>query len=204
MTRRVLVLHGLWMPRASMAWHARRLRRAGYAPQLFGYGAVTGGPAAAMPGLLARLQDPVDILAHSLGGLLAVRALQAHPELPVGRIVCLGSPLCGSAAATGMARRPFGAASLGRSARLLRRGCKPWAGPGGLGMIAGNLPMGFGRFFGGFSEPNDGTVAVSETRLEGLADHVVLPTSHSGLLVSKDASRQALHFLGHGRFAPPA
>lgn len=204
MSRRVLLLHGLWMPRASMAWHARRLRRAGYEPQLFGYGTVSGGPAAAMPGLLARLRDPVHILAHSLGGLLAVRALQAHPELPVGRIVCLGSPLCGSAAATGMARRPFGAASLGRSARLLRRGCRPWTRTGELGVIAGDLPMGFGRFFGGFADPNDGTVAVAETRLDGLADHVVLPTSHSGLLVSKDASRQALHFLQHGRFAPPA
>ena len=53
-------------------------------------------------------------------------------------------------------------------------------------------------------EPNDGTVAVEETRLSGLADHAVIPTSHSGLLFSEEAARLALSFLGEGRFAPQA
>ena len=200
MTDRVLLLHGLWMPRASMAWHARRLRRAGRTPHIFSYATVAGGPEAALPALVEHLREPTDVIAHSLGGLVVVHALQANPDLPVGRIVCLGSPLCGSAAAGGMARLPLGAASLGRSAGLLRRGCDPWRGPGELGMIAGSTALGLGQVFGHFQGRSDGTVAVAETRIDGLADHVTVRASHTGLLLSAAAADQAVAFLRGGRF----
>lgn len=199
--RRVLLLPGLWMPRASMRWHAHRLRQAGYAPHLFGYAPVTRGPDAVIPALAEALRTPTDVVAHSLGGLLALRTLQRYPDLPVGRVVCLGSPLAGSAAAGGLANRALGAACLGRSADLLRAGCPDWQGNAQVGVVAGAQPLGLGQFFGHFPGPNDGTVAVEETRLSGLADHTVIPTSHSGLLFSEDASKLALRFLGEGRFA---
>ena len=44
-------------------------------------------------------------------------------------------------------------------------------------------------------------MAVAETRLPGLADHVVIDASHSGLLVSAEAARLAVGFLRDGRFA---
>lgn len=199
--RRVLLLPGLWMPRASMRWHAHQLRQAGYAPQLFGYAPVTRGPDSVIPALAEALRTPTDVLAHSLGGLLVLRTLQLHPELPVGRVVCLGSPLAGSAAASGLASRALGASCLGRSAELLRSGCPDWAGHAQVGVVAGDRPLGLGQFFGRFPGPSDGTVAVTETRLPGVADHVVVPASHSGLLFSDDAARLALQFLGQGRFA---
>ena len=199
--RRVVLLHGLWMPRASMQWHARQLRKAGRVTHIFSYATVAGGPEAAVPALLAELQQPCDIVAHSLGGLVAVHALQQQPALPVRRVVCLGSPLCGSAAASGMARLPLGAAALGSSAGLLRDGCPVWAGPAELGMVAGEVAHGLGQVFGHFEGRSDGTVAVAETRIEGLADHVVLPVSHSGMLLSPAVARQVVHFLDHGRFA---
>ncbi|WP_228076583.1 esterase/lipase family protein [Novilysobacter ciconiae] len=198
--RRVLLLHGLWMPSACMAWHARRLRRAGFDPQLFGYDTVGGGPARAIPGLVEALRDPADVLAHSLGGLIAVRALEREPGLPVRRVVCLGTPLAGSAAATGMAQLPLLRGFLGRSARLLRRGCHAWEGDAELGVVAGNSGLGLGRFFGDFAGASDGTVAIAETCVPGLADHIVLPTSHSGMLVSAPVSRQVIAFLRTGRF----
>lgn len=201
--RRVVLLHGLWMPRISMRWHARQLRRAGYHPVLFGYAGVAGGPGAAMSALRALLSEPADILAHSLGGLIAVQTLEQDPGLPVRRVVCLGSPLCGSAAARGMARLGLGSLSLGRAAGLLRTGCAPWQGPAQLGVVAGNLGLGLGRVFGHIQGGNDGTVAVEETRLPGESDHIVLPTSHSGMLLSPDVSAQAIHFLAHGRFIHP-
>ena len=199
--RRIVLLHGLWMPRASMQWHARQLRRAGHDPHIFSYATVAGGPEAAVPALLAELQEPCDILAHSLGGLVAVHALQQQPDLPVRRVVCLGSPLCGSAAAAGMARLPLGATALGSSAGLLRDGCPAWTGAAELGMVAGEVAHGLGQVFGHFAGRSDGTVAVAETRIEGLADHVVLPVSHSGMLLSPAVAHEAAHFLAHGRFA---
>ena len=57
-------------------------------------------------------------------------------------------------------------------------------------MIAGHVPHGLGALFAGFHEEHDGTVAVGETRLDGLTDHVVVAASHSGLLFSHDAVEQ--------------
>lgn len=198
--RRVLLLHGLWMPLAAMAWHARQLRAAGFAPELLGYDSVGGGPSGAMPALVDSLREPAHIVAHSLGGLIAARALECEPGLPIGRLVCLGTPLAGSAAASGMARLPLLRRCLGRSAHLLRRGCQPWQGSVELGVIAGSSGRGMGRFFGRLSGANDGTVAIAETRLPGTADHVVLPVSHSGMLLSPAVSRQVIAFLHSGRF----
>lgn len=200
MTRRVVLLHGLWMPGLSMAWHARQLRKAGFDPHVFAYRAVSDGPQAVVAALLEHLREPADILGHSLGGLLALRALQQNPQLPVRRLVCLGSPLCGSAAATGLARRLLPAAALGRAAGLLHQGCTPWQGRAHIGAIAGNVRFGLGRLFSGDGGEGDGTVAVAETRLPGLNDHVLVPASHSGLLVSAQASQQAIAFLRHGAF----
>jgi hypothetical protein len=50
-------------------------------------------------------------------------------------------------------------------------------------------------------EPNDGTVAVEETKLPGIKDHIELPVSHTGLLVSAAVASQTAFFLRHGEFA---
>ena len=67
-------------------------------------------------------------------------------------------------------------------------------------MIAGRSPYGLGRFVGHIEDDNDGTVAVAETRLKGLADHVVVATSHTGMLVSPHVAHQAIAFLRTGHF----
>lgn len=203
MTRRVVLLHGLWMPAASMALVARRLAAAGFAPELFGYRTVHGGPEDTVPRLAACLgAGPAHVVAHSLGGLVVLATLQHAPSLQVARVVCLGSPLSGSAAASGVAAHAWGAFALGSSAGLLRDGCAPCAAGVEVGVVAGRRPVGLGRFFAGFRGDNDGTVAVEETRIAGLADHVTVRASHLGLLVSAEAAAQAIAFLRTGRFAP--
>ena len=69
-----------------------------------------------------------------------------------------------------------------------------------IGIIAGNVPVGFGRFVAGFDEPNDGTVAVSETRMPGARDHLVMPVSHVGMLISQNVIDQTAAFLKRGEF----
>lgn len=200
----VILVHGLWMRSAALGRLAARLDAAGFAPQRFGYASIAGGPEAAAPALAARIRalgpGPVHLLAHSLGGLIALETLRLHPALPVGRVVCLGSPLTGSAAARGMARWPGGARLLGRSAALLDRGFARCVEGVAVGVIAGNLPLGLGVVFGRFAGPHDGTVAVAETRLPGIADHRVIAASHTGLLFSSAAARLAVAFLRDGRF----
>ena len=105
MTRRVVLLHGLWMPGASMQWFATKLAAAGFAPEIFAYHGVAEGPETAIPRLISLLETgDTHIVAHSLGGLIALQALFEAPDLSVNRVVCLGSPLTGSGAAAGMLR----------------------------------------------------------------------------------------------------
>jgi hypothetical protein len=77
---------------------------------------------------------------------------------------------------------------------------RQWAGSVALGSIAGTLRVGTGQFFAHFDEDNDGTVAVSETVIPGLADHLTLPHSHIGMLFAADVAQQVATFLREGRF----
>ncbi len=200
--RRVVLLHGLWMPGAAMHWLSVQLRAQGFDPRIFSYHSVADGPGQASSRLadLLLAEGEADIVAHSLGGLIALQTLRAQPRLPVARVVCLGSPLAGSGAAAGMARWAPGVGLLGRSAHLLHEGVGPWDGRAQVGSLAGRVPHGLGALFAGFAGEHDGTVAVEETRIEGLADHVVIDASHTGLLFSAAAAEQAVAFLRDGRF----
>jgi pimeloyl-ACP methyl ester carboxylesterase len=199
----VLLLHGLLMRRPALLPLALRLRQRGFAPAIFAYSTLWRTPEQAMARLAATLagygEQPVHVVAHSLGGLIAVETLNRHPGLPPGRLVCLGSPLAGSAAARGLAARRMALVS-GRSGGLLRVGLVELPPRREIGMIAGTRPLGLGQLFGGFTEPSDGTVAVSETRLPGLADHIAIPCSHSGLIFSSAAAELVGRFLETGRF----
>jgi len=203
MTNRVLLLHGIWNARAWVGPLAWRLRARGFHVETFGYSSVLGGPDVAVPQLLQRLQGrgEVSLVGHSLGGLVALEALRRDPALAVNRVVCLGSPLRGSGTARILADHGW-AAALGRSGGLLLDGLPDWRGAARVGLIAGCVPHGLGSLLGALEGDSDGTVALSETRLPGLADHCIVRCSHSGLVFSVDAARQTAQFLRHGRFHP--
>ena len=100
-TRRIVLVHGIWNARSWLTPLARRLRGDGFEVDVFGYPSIVGGPEPAITALIGRLRGgpPVHLLGHSLGGMIALEALRRAPDLPVQRVVCLGSPLCGSQAA---------------------------------------------------------------------------------------------------------
>ena len=198
-----LLIHGIWNARAWLHPLALRLRRHGLSPTLFGYASVMGTPERAVERLIAHLRaQPVHYaVGHSLGGLILLEALRRAPDLPVERAVCLGSPLRGSAAARGLSGVPGGHWLMGGSARLLREGAAPWEGRAAVGCVAGDRARGLGGLFARFPDASDGTVAVEETRLPGIADHCIVPASHSGLVLSDAAAMQAARFLREGRFS---
>ncbi len=203
MSNHVLLVHGLWMRSFSMRWLATRLRGQGFDTELFGYYSLLQDTDAVVARLARVLQDHsgIHVLAHSLGGLLTLRAAGQVRIDGVGRIVCLGSPLAGSeAAASIMSRIPAGATMVGHNRALLTSGIGRV--PDGLqvGAIAGCVPRGLGGVVAHFACEHDGTVAISETRVPGLADHAVVHASHSGLLFSDTAVRQSTIFLREGRF----
>lgn len=204
MPERVILLHGLWLRGMAMQYMSRRLVAAGFDAQTFDYATVRDGIDVASERLRACVgavgSSKVHLVGHSLGGLIAAMIVQRHPEMIDGRIVCLGAPLRGSAAARSLNGIPGGSAMLGHSVELLERGLDRWDGPQQMGVIAGRLPLGLGFLLGGVSAPHDGTVAVEETRLPGISDHRVIAAAHTGLVYSDAAAQHTIEFLRNGRF----
>jgi pimeloyl-ACP methyl ester carboxylesterase len=204
----VVYLHGLWLHGHESLLLRRRLQRAyGFEVHAFHYPSV----AATMTEVTARLQAfitthaprELHLIGHSLGGLVAYRFLEHYPQQPPGRVVFLGTPAIASRAASHVSRMQWARALLGRcvAEELLTARHREWSGARELGIIAGTLPAGLGQLFVQFDEASDGSVAVSETRLSGATDHITLPVSHFGMLLSARVARATGNFLAHGRFA---
>ncbi|WP_297799903.1 alpha/beta hydrolase [Arenimonas sp. GDDSR-1] len=195
MGRRILLVHGLWMHAPALYFWARQLREAGYRPQYFSYRSLLQSPEQAIARLreTALAEPDTDILAHSLGGLIAVEAMAGCPSFR-GRILCVGSPLAGSQVVRRYRNTPLGVLA-GRSTTLLSRGFTQIPEGLDVSVIAGTDPKGLGRFVHRFDAQNDGSVALSETRIPGLQRHVSVPVSHSGQLFSKAVMTQVLALL---------
>lgn len=208
MTDHVILLHGLWMRGFALLMLHRRLMEAGFRVHRFDYMSVAATQEQTIGRLHARMREvapehgSVHLVGHSLGGLLALRACLDDGGLPKGRIVCLGSPLMGSAAARAFANLGGrgGGALLGHNRALLEYGFDQWTGIREVGVIAGRMPIGLGRVLGQFDGEHDGTVAVAETRLPGIADHCVVEANHTGLLFSVETGRLIAGFLRQGHF----
>jgi len=207
----VILVHGLWMSGLEFGVLRQRLQaRHGFDAHVFSYPSMQGSVDEIAAELAAFAHERavgagrVHLVGHSLGGAFVYRALEQHMRDVPGNAVLLGSPLNGSRAASGVARfsmlRPLiGPHVLNELAEPCGR-C--WTGDctHALGAIAGTRRLGTGQFFAHFDEENDGTVAVSETVIPGLNDHVVVPHSHVGMLFANDVAAQVGHFLRHGRF----
>ena len=202
----VLLIHGLWLNGLAMLYLNHALERQGYAPDTFDYHSMRGTLAEHVAALAERVRhtpgDVVHLVAHSLGGIVALSYLGGTHDARVRRAVLLGSPVRGSEAARTLARWPAGDWLLGRSIDIWLSEFRARLDTGAsVGAIAGSTPFGLGSVFMHLPGPSDGVVMVEETRLEGLADHIVLPLSHSGMLVSDELAQQVACFLREGRFA---
>lgn len=161
-----------------------------------------------------RLQpnEPFHVVGHSLGGIVLRVIAHKHPDIihtrQLQRVVMLGTPNHGSAAAALLGRSRLGRHILGPSGAqlvpyadfLVRSLGRP---PFTVGVIAGNRSINPLSKFIFKGEPNDGAVAVEATKLAGMSDWIELPTHHSGLHINHEAQRQTLYFLNQGQFDHP-
>ena len=207
MNAAVVYAHGLWFSGHEAFLLRRRLEKErGYTWRVFSYASTLLSMdeiSDALAAYIAEIDAPrVHLLGHSLGGIAILRCLERHSKQPPGRVVIMGTPSMASQTAAALARFRFGRAMLGQAAarELLHTHRRRWSHEREIGIIAGTQSLSLGRLLVDFDEPNDGTVAVSETRLPGATAHLTLPVSHSGMLLSARVAYEVGQFLEHGRF----
>lgn len=200
----VVLVHGLWVNGLDMSLLRYRLQKH-YACHQFSYNSVSCEPAENAEKLnefTANIDsDTIHFVGHSLGGLVIRHLFHHYPQQKPGRIVTLGTPHNQSHSARQLCGFLPTKILLGKSINDGLLGELPdWSAQRELGSIAGTLRFGMGILIPGLPEPNDGTVAVEETRLQGMSDHLSLHLSHLGLLLSSTASKAVVKFLQNGKF----
>lgn len=219
---RVILIHGLHQTIWSMRPLAKRLQAAGFDTDQFGYRSMRDSIDTNSARLNRWLEENhhsdqlIDLVGHSLGGLIIRDFVAKYPKWQIGRCVTLGTPHVGSVCADYIWR--LTPAVIGRSyVDALDGTVATLPAHITLGVIAGNRPYGLGQLFLTYhnhqlrntgqppsKQPlaHDGTVYVAETKIATAADHLVLPVSHTGMLMNKKVAEQAIYFLQHGQFKP--
>jgi len=198
--RVVVCIHGLWMKRG-IFWYLRNsLQQSGFSLHLFEYASIRKSfeaNAHALQCYVAAIKaKQIDFIAHSLGGLLLFHYFTLTQDARLGKVVLMGTPLRGSAIAGTFAQSIVLNPLLGTNRDILQRGINTWSVPGPVMMIAGTKRIGVGRMFGNvLAVPNDGTVAVEETKHPRLYAHYEIPETHTSMLYSSQAIRLIKTFL---------
>ena len=210
----VVLLHGLARTRFSLSGLASHLERAGFTTWSRTYPSRQLSIAASadqIAGAIARELPPGQPLAavtHSLGGILLRHVAQ---RIPFSRVVMLAPPNQGSRLSRALRDRPVYRWFFGHAGQELAAAAEPapWpALPPSTAVIAGTgaksswNPTGWvsrrARVFAP-GEPNDGTLAVVETQLDGMAAFATVDASHSWIMNHAAARALVVRFLETGR-----
>ena len=149
----------------------------------------------------------IHFVTHSLGGILVRQYLSGNEIPELGRVVMMGPPNQGSAAVDELNEVPGFDWLNGPAGRQLGKGegSVPLAlGPADfeLGVIAGNRTID-PITSAVLENPDDGRVSVEDTKLDGMADFVVVDHSHAFMMRMQKPIELTIRFLLTGQFAEP-
>ena len=146
-------------------------------------------------------RDAVNLVGHSLGGIVILHLLDQFPDLAVNKIVLVGSPVKGSYIARQMHANRVFRPLLGKSSEGgLLDGAPAFKSERPLGIITGSGSMGIVAVLYSTGDDSDGVVKNSETMIENATDRICVPSSHSAMIFSRDCADYVANFLNLGRF----
>ena len=209
----VVLLHGLARTAMSMNKMQRELEEAGFLTANIDYPSrehtvESLAEIAVAEGVKAcRAHDDVSsihFVTHSLGGILVRQYLSERQIDELGRVVMLGPPNQGSAAVDQLGDVPGFDWLNGPAGRQLGKGTDSVPlrlGPATfeVGVIAGNRTID-PITSAVLENPDDGRVSVADTRLEGMADFIVVEHSHAFMMRMRKPIELTVRFLRSGRF----
>lgn len=209
-----VLLHGLGRTHRSMSRIEAALRSAGFETANIDYPSQSATIEAlatlAVPEGLRRCRARdarvIHFVTHSMGGLLLRYYLASRPVEELGRVVMLAPPNQGSEVADALAGNVIYERINGPA------GAQLVTGPAGLpaqlgpvkfplGIITGNEQTAIDSVLASrIPGENDGKVAVERAKVEGMSDFLVLPVTHTFMVMNDVVIGQTLHFLRQGRF----
>ncbi|MBR0994261.1 alpha/beta fold hydrolase [Bradyrhizobium japonicum] len=204
----VVLLHGIARTSASLTKLERALQTAGFATLNIDYPSRSKPIAALADDLhpaisgFANRNAPLHFAAYSMGGLVTRAYIAKYRPKRLASVVMLGTPNGGSEVADLLSGSRLYRAFYGPAGLELTT-ARPMAFPAvdyPVGVIAGSrfIDPVAGLFI--LPKPNDGRVSVQSAMLSGMADHVVVKASHTGLPRHSVAIAQTIAFLRDGRF----
>ena len=208
----MVLLHGLGRSSRSMKPLANFLEMHGFVPHTIVSPSTRMGPVALekyIAGEVRRCCEDVSRLhfvTHSLGGILVRAYLDESRPRNLGRVVLLAPPNGGTEIVDVLAGNPLFRAAMGPTAIELGTGPDSFPNRIGppdyeVGVIAARQswnPLGSAMIPG----PDDGTVSIESTRLEGAADFLVVAGTHTFIMRKPEVMEQVQRFLVEGHFAP--
>jgi pimeloyl-ACP methyl ester carboxylesterase len=208
----VVMLHGLGRSNKAMWYLESKFSEAGFEVVRVGYKSVNQSPDQILASVSEQIgscclqsEQTVNFVGHSLGGLMIRAYLQEHEIRTLGRVVLMGTPNQGTELVDRYRDRWWlqllgeTALALGTGEGSFPRSLDPPYYP--VGVIAGELKSTLNDKV--LPGRDDGLVPVESTRIDGMADFIVIETGHSSMRYNEEVAQQAIAFLQEGAFSKP-